>query len=112
MRRGDTNKIFAVACARHRASLIVRISASADYRRVANSPGQLIRCPAGRSRRGQIAVLIQGDSTDRAVSVLIGVDKALPVAAGAILFVTLHFLQGIPAFLGEDIFLLIEFYPM
>jgi len=49
------------------------------------------------------------DGADRAVSILIGNDKALPVAARAVLFGTFYFLQGIPAFLGEKILLVHQF---
>ena len=105
MRRCSTNKIFAVAGTGHRASLIVRVRAGADYRRVAYSPGQFVCRPAGRSRRGQVAVLIQGNGANGAVPILIGDHRDLAHAAGAMFFRGLHLLQSVPAFLRKKIFL-------
>src|SRR5713226_10098473 len=112
MRRYSTNKIFAVAGTGHRASLIVRVRAGADYRRVAYSPRQFVCRPAGRSRRGQVAVLIQGDGADRAVPILIGDHKDLAYTAGAMFFGSLNLLQSVPALLREKILLIHQFNPV
>src|SRR5215471_3697747 len=105
----SANKIFAVAGTGHRASLIVRVRAGADYRRVAYSPRQFVRRPAGRSRRSQVAVLIQGNGTHRAVPILIGDHKDLARAAGAMFFGSLNLLQSVPALLSEKILLIHQF---
>src|SRR6478752_9352237 len=105
MRRCSTNEIFSVASTGNRAGLIVRVSARANHRRVADSSGHLVCCSASRSRRGQISVLIQRNGTNGAVSILIGDQKACPGSAGLILFGSLHLLQSVPAFLRKKIFL-------
>src|SRR5262245_36133164 len=112
MRGSGTNKIFPVTSARDRASLIVRISTGADHRRVADSSGHFVRCSASRSRRRQIAALIKGDGTDGAVPILVGNYIALTITARATLFRSLHFLQSLPAFLGEEILLIHQFDPI
>src|SRR4029453_15505717 len=110
MGRRSTNEIFAVAGTRYRARLMVRLRAGANHRRVADSSGHFVRCSAGGSRGGQITVLIKRNGTNGAVSILIGDYKALPVTARAILFRSLNLLQGIPALLRKEVFLLHEFH--
>src|SRR5205814_2415608 len=100
-----TNEIFAVARAGHSASLIVRLSACANHRRIADSSGHFVCRPARRSRRGQITVLIKCNGTDSAVSILIGDEKTCPLAAGAMFFRSLNLPQGLPSVLGKEIFL-------
>src|SRR5215471_35314 len=112
MRRRSTNEIFAVTGTGDGAGLIVRLGAGANYRRVANSPGHFVCRPAGRSRGGQITVLIKRNGTNSAVSILIGDYKAFPVTARANLFRSLHLLQGIPALLRKKIFLVHQFDPV
>src|SRR5215472_5671311 len=112
MRRRSTNEIFAVTGTGDGTGLIVRVGAGANYRRVANSSGHLVCRPAGRSRGGQITVLIKRNGTNGTVSILIGDYKAFPVTARAILFRGLHLLQGIPALLRKKIFLVHQLDPV
>src|SRR6516162_11884704 len=102
MRRRSTNEIFAVT----------GIGDGANYRRVANSSGHFVCRPAGRSRGGQITVLIKRNGTNGTVSILIGDYKAFPVTARPILFRSLHLLQGIPALLRKKISLVHQFDPI
>jgi hypothetical protein len=46
------------------------------------------------------------------VSILIGDYEAFPGAARALFFGSLHLLQSVPAFLGEEIFLVHQFDPV
>src|SRR5215468_151596 len=112
MRRRSTNEIFAVTGTGDGAGLIVRVGAGANYRRVANSSGHFVCRSAGRSRGGQITVLIKRNGTNGAVSILIGDYKAFPVTARTIFFRSLHLLQGIPALLRKKIFLIHQFDPV
>src|SRR5262249_10849639 len=106
MCRRSTNEIFAVTGTRDGARLIVSVRAGADNWRVADSSWHFVCRPAGRSRGGQITVLIQRDRSHRAVSVLIGDYEIFSGTARTLLFSSLHFLQGIPAFLSEKVFLI------
>src|SRR5437870_1189159 len=101
MRHASTNKIFAVAGTGHCAGLITRVSASTDYGRVADSTRQLVCCSAGRSGRREVAVPIQGDGADGAMSILIGDHNDLARIAGAMFFGSFNLLQSVPAFLRE-----------
>src|SRR6478736_1091268 len=105
MRRCSTNEIFSVASAGNRAGLIVRVSARANHRRVADSSGHLVCCPTSRSCRGQITVFVQRDRTNGAVSILIGDQKTLACSTGPVLFCSLHLLQSVPSFLRKKKFL-------
>src|SRR4026208_1461756 len=112
MRCGSTNEVFAVASAGHSASLIVRVRPGTDHRRIADSAGHLVCCSAGRSRCRQVTVLIKRNGTNGAVSIVIGDYEALPGAARALFFGSLHLLQSVPAILGEEIFLVRQFDPV
>ncbi len=112
MRRCGTNEIFAVTGTRDGTSPIVRVRAGANHWRVTNSSGHFVCRPAGRSRCGQVTLLIQRDRSDGAVSILIGDQKAFPVTARAILFGSLHLPQSVPAFLCKKIFLVHQFDPV
>src|SRR5262249_15926266 len=112
MRRRSTNEIFAVTGTGDGAGLILRVGASANYRRIANSSGHFVCRAASRSRGGQITVLIESNGSNGTVSILIGDYKAFPVTARMILFPSLHLLQGIPALLRKKIFLVHQFEPV
>src|SRR3954471_24685471 len=112
MRHSRTNKIFAIAGTGYGAGLIIRVSAGADYRRVADASGQFVCCTAGRSRRRQVAVLIQGDGADGAMSILVGDHNGLARAAGAMFFGSLNLLQSVPAFPREKILWVDQFDPI
>src|SRR6476659_1180181 len=105
MRRYGTNEIFTVASTGNRAGLIVRVSARANHRRVADSSGHLVCCSAGRSCSGHITVFIKRDRTNGAVLILIGDQKALPRSTRPVLFGSLHLLQSVPSLLRKKIFL-------
>src|SRR5216110_982878 len=100
MRRAGANKKLAVTGAGHGARLIVRIGASADDRRIADSPRQLVCHSASRSRRRQIPALIQRDRADRPVPIVFG-DKKFLAADATVLFRFFNFLQRVPAFLRK-----------
>src|SRR5437867_13455358 len=103
MRRAGANKILAITSAGYRAGLIVRVGAGTDDRRIADSAGQLVCHSAGGSRCGQIPVLIQRDSANRAMSIVFR-DKKFLAADATVLFRFLNFLQRVPAFLRKKIF--------
>src|SRR6266404_3139137 len=104
MRHGCANKIFAVTRARHSAGRVVRISPSANDGRIADPTGFFVARSAGRGGRGQIPTLIESDRADRSMSVLI-CDNELLFASRAAFLGFLNFLERIPAFLREKVFL-------
>src|SRR4051812_41431172 len=68
--RGDSaDEEFAIAGGGNGARFIVRVSAGADDRAVADAAGSLVRIAAGRSRGGEITRLVEGHRAHRAVAV-------------------------------------------
>src|SRR5580700_10003952 len=101
VRRAEADEKLAVSGRRHSAGRVVGIGAGTNNRAVAYASGQLAGHAAGRGRRGEIAVPVAGDRTDRAVPArLVMLYRVVRETA------VLHFEgspQGLPAALGIKI---------
>ena len=104
MRHGSANKKFTIAGARNSTRRVVRVGAGADNRRITDAAGFFVCRSPGRRRRGEISALIERNRADRTMSILVRDDKFL-FACSAAFFSLLNFLERIPAFLREKIFL-------
>src|SRR6185503_21228729 len=90
------HEIFALARARDRARAVVGVRAGPDDRRVAHTPGALVRHAAGGGGGGEMSGLVEGHGTDGAVDV-VGLARVADLARLGLLLLLLELL---PATLG------------
>jgi hypothetical protein len=92
--RDGADEKFAVPGGGHGARRVVRVSAGADDRRVADPAWSLVRVSAGRSCGREVACSIEGNSAHGSVAILIGQRGGRANA-----------LQRLPALFREEVFL-------